>query len=1026
MEVDLRKVGSVAALGETLTRLKHRSGRSLSQLSNATASVGGGGLSRSTLNGYFKGRHLPQQGVGHEFRLLMRELGVCDDAELDAWWATVERLRRGHCDGGRPDNPYPGLRPFDTADTGRFFGRSALTDRLVQQVSVSRASGIPVMVVGPSGIGKSSLLRAGLVSRLSAEGWAPVLMTPGKRPCATLAAQLGQRLELDTDVRQLVAHASSEGADLVQGLTDGEGRDRRCVLIVDQFEEVFSDEVTDDERGLFFAAVRAMTRTAVVVLGLRADFYGHALRHPDLAVALQKSQLVVGPMLESELREAITEPAHMAGFQVEAGLVELLLREMAPSTAPHQVAAHEPGAMPLLSHALQATFEAAVAADTDKILTVQGYRSTGGIHHAVADTAEAAYAALATRGQQLARQVFLRLVHVGEGTADTRRVVDRDELVGQRSDAEAEELDDILDTLVACRLLSAGDRNVQISHEALLVAWPRLRSWLDDDRAGRRLHRRLTHAAREWRNNGRSIDDLYQGRTLTATLAWVAETGQDDLNPLEREFLEASIDKRDAEQESARKRVRRRYQITSAVVVMIVLVAATTIYAWRTQQAADHAAQAALSRDIAAKATRLRSTAPALAAQLAAVAYRSAATVEARSALLDSAANPIPARRHGPTGSTKLVAATSSLTAMASENGTIALARTGEPTVAGPPLRLGSSAVAVALSDDATMLAAVGANGTTHLWDVRDASAPRELATLAGPRGTVTSVAFSPNNRMLAAGDADGTVRLWHLGQHGGSPSPPAMLSGPEAAVTSVAFAPDSQTLAVGSKDGTVHRFDLSDASRPRPLPRLTGPSGEVFSVAISPDGRTLAAGTAKDRAVYLWDIADPHQPRSAGKLTGPTSWVTFIDFSPDGERLIAGSSDSKLWQWSLATRQPLNTLPHPGVITTALYIDNHTVMTLAEDGIIRTWTTTGSVLDDFGDTVYGVDFKPGGRIMAVGPGREDNAIHLVDITNPNAPTPIGVPLTTDASDSELSGPLVISPDGTLLAAGTGDGQVYL
>lgn len=494
MEVDPHEVTSVAGLGEALTHLKRRSGRSLSQLSGATAAAATGGLSRSTLNGYFKGRHLPQQGVGDGFRLLLRELGV-DDTELDAWWATVERLRRVTTTDARPGNPYPGLRSFETSDAGRFFGRNGLTDRLAEQVKVSVAAGNPVMVVGVSGAGKSSLLRAGLVPRLHAAGWTPLVMTAGKRPFTTLLARLG--LEPDSDV-----------GELEPGL--------RYALIGDQLEEAFSSDVSADERERFLTAVCSMARTMPVVLGLRADFYGHVLRHPELTAALQASQLVVGPMNDAELREAITEPARQAGFTVEDGLVELLLREVAPGQGRDHDAAHEQGTLPLLSHALQATFEAAVAEGGARTMTVRAYRSAGGIEHAVAETAENAFTALSPREQRLARQLFLRLVEAGSGTADTRRVADRDELFGQRCDAEFEELDDVVDTLVSCRLLTADDTSVQISHEALLTAWPRLRGWLDDGRAGRQVHRRLTHAARDWRNNGRSGDDLYQGRTLAS------------------------------------------------------------------------------------------------------------------------------------------------------------------------------------------------------------------------------------------------------------------------------------------------------------------------------------------------------------------------------------------------------------------------------------------------------------------------------------------------------------------------------
>ncbi|MEU3274455.1 hypothetical protein ABZ639_26735 [Saccharomonospora sp. NPDC006951] len=1001
MDVDPHDVNSVAALGEALSRLKRQAGKSLSQLSSATANAASGGLSRSTLNGYFKGRHLPQQGVGEGFRLLLRELGVAE-AELDAWWATVETLRGSSKGVGRPGNPYPGLRSFDTSDAARFFGRTALTDRLAEYVTSTEVR-TPCVVVGASGAGKSSLLRAGLVPRLIADGGTPVVLTAGKRPYRTLLSRLG--FEPETSPEDLARNCLS-------------------MLIVDQFEEVFSSEVPRDERDRFLTAVQALAAAgAQVVLGLRADFYGHALAHPGLATALQTAQVVVGPMREAELREAITMPAREAGFQVESGLVELLLREVAPGAGYGTDSAHEQGTLPLLSHALQATFDAVAASGSGRTLTVAAYRSTGGIDHAVADTAETAYTTFGPRGRKLARQLFLRLVDAGNGSADTRRIVDRAELFGRRADSEVEELDDLLDTLVTCRLLTADDATVQISHEALLAAWPRLRGWLDEGREGRRVHRKLTVAAGEWRDNGRDADELYQGRALASALALTAEDGWDDLNPLEREFLEASSDKRDREQATARRRVRRRYQLVSAALVMTVLVAATAIYAWRSRQAADEVALAGLSRDIAGKATRLRDTDPAVAAQLAAVAYRGAPTPEARSALLDAAAGPLPAR-HGPAGSAKLAATAQGLTAMASADGAVTLTGTGEPVPDNPAFRLEQPPTAIALSEDGTRLAVVDLEGETQVWEVADPERPRRMAALSGAPGAVASAAFSPGDSMLAVGGADGTVRLWH----GGPAGQPAEVTLPTRgdAVTGVAFAPGGGSLVAGSRDGAVYRFDVTEPTRPRSLPRLTGPSGEVFSVAVSPDGNTVAAGTSRDRAVYLWDVADPSRPRASGKLTGPASWVTYIDFSDDGQRLAAGSSDSNLWEWRLATSRPSRVLPHPAVVTTARYADDNTVLTVAEDGIARTWTTADSILTDFDDTIYTVAFDPGGRMLAVGPGAEDNAIHLLDVSDPDEPARLGTPLTLGGRDGELSGPIALSPDGGVVAAGSSEGEVWL
>nr|WP_225953728.1 WD40 repeat domain-containing protein [Kibdelosporangium phytohabitans] len=411
-----------------------------------------------------------------------------------------------------------------------------------------------------------------------------------------------------------------------------------------------------------------------------------------------------------------------------------------------------------------------------------------------------------------------------------------------------------------------------------------------------------------------------------------------------------------------------------------------------------------------------------MAAQLAAVAYRHAPTSEARSALLDSSALPFPARHLDQGSSTHVVAATPGILATGAHNGTVTLTRAGQDAPAGPPLTVGSRAAAITLRGDGTRLAVVGENGTVRVWNTSDLAAPAELATWAGPRGNVASVAFSPDGRTVAAGGADARIHLWDLTD----PARNTVLAGPQDAVTSVAFAPDGTTLAAGSRDRRVHRFTLTGPAGPVALPSVAGPKGQVFSVAISPDNRVLAAGTGSDRAVYLWDISEAANPKPLGTLTGPASWVTFIDFSPAGDRIIGGSSDRKLWEWDVATHGVRRTLPHPAVLTTAIYVDQHTVVTLAEDGITRSWPVPGPIVHGFDDTVFSASFLGPRRTLAIGPGSRDNRIHLIDATNPANPARVGTVTPGITNPGKLAGPTAANTDGTVLAAGTGSGDVHL
>ena len=327
--------------------------------------------------------------------------------------------------------PYRGLESFRSEDAPWFFGRAELIDTVVAALR-RRAGRGPLVVVGASGAGKSSLLRAGVMAALTVDGAMPALLTPGDRPLATL---------------------SEVGAGA-------------ALLVVDQFEEVFGPAVDEAERTEFVNALCALDMP--VAIALRADFYGRALEYAELARAAQEAQVVVGPMSDADLRSAVAEPARKAGVTIDDGLVEVLLADAHRSGA-------GAGLLPLLSHALLATWRRGQGVR----MTVADYREVGGIAGGVAQSAEEAFTQLSAQRQELVRRIFLRLVHVAPDLADTRRRVDRAELSAGADSIE------VLDLFVARRLLTVDEHAVEITHEALLTAWPLLRGWLEVDRAGR-------------------------------------------------------------------------------------------------------------------------------------------------------------------------------------------------------------------------------------------------------------------------------------------------------------------------------------------------------------------------------------------------------------------------------------------------------------------------------------------------------------------------------------------------------------
>ncbi len=377
------RVATQQDFGRELTRL--RGALTIREVARAS------GLPPSTVGDYFAGRHLPPAGQPGLADIL-RACGEIDPDRARQWAQALARARRPPGRRGaaaRP--PYRGLASFQPDDAPWFFGRTQITARLVT-LATEPGQRDPLVVVGPSGSGKSSLLRAGLIPALQ-QARAPdrpesadpasastrsadkparpvALFTPAADPLADLAAQLA------------VLDAQSPSPP---------GSPGTAIVVVDQFEAVFTDCADEDQREAFITAVCALAGRAVVVLALRSDFYDHALRYPPLSRALQDRQVVLGPMSRDEVRCAIVEPARLARLDVADGLVEVMLADLAPRTSAGQPgAAHEPGALPLLSHALLATWQHSKGGR----LTVADYQATGGIAQAIAKTAEDVYAGL--------------------------------------------------------------------------------------------------------------------------------------------------------------------------------------------------------------------------------------------------------------------------------------------------------------------------------------------------------------------------------------------------------------------------------------------------------------------------------------------------------------------------------------------------------------------------------------------------------------------------------------------------------
>ncbi|MEV4033734.1 nSTAND1 domain-containing NTPase [Streptomyces umbrinus] len=823
-----------------------------------------------------------------------------------AWWearwrqAVEEAAGAGAEDGDTAaESPYRGLARFETGDSGRFFGREQLTADLLDLLRRRRFAA----VFGPSGNGKSSLLRAGLIPALqhtqerALRPAAIRILTPGERPARTHAPLL-----TPTD-------PGSGGAD--------------TFVIVDQFEEVFTLCHDAAERTRFIdllLTARESESRLRVLLAVRGDFYGRCADHRGLADALRDANLLVGAMSRAELRDAVVKPAAAAGLTVERTLTARLVNEVADA----------PGGLPLLSHVLMETWRRR----RSKTLTLAGYEAAGALGGAIAKTAEDVYNRFTQQEAAAARRILLRLVAPGEGTLDTRRPAQRTEVetIGRPETAQA------LEALVRARLLTFDDDAVEIAHETLLTAWPRLRGWIEDDRERLRAHRKLTEAAHTWRDLGRERDALYRGSRLATARDHFGAPHRDDLTELEHAFLTASSAAHEQALRAAARITRRLRALTATLSVLLVLAVIASLIAYQQQQAADAAQQVALSRQLAAQSAALTGTDPDLAALMAVHAYRMSPTSQAVESLYTAAAMPLEEtfrRLYRTPVATVVFSPDGDTVATSDVDGEVSLWDTGSGRLRSKLPAHNESVNVMAFSQDGRTLA-VTDRGTVRLWDTdsgRHHTSLRLRATVAGAESDVSvfSMALSPDGRTLATGNTDGTVRMWNT-QTGRHHTTLPRQTGPG---VFVAFSPDGHALATTSFDGAVRLWNADTGRLRRSLPGHTGP---VNAVAFSPDSRTLAlATTGRDSAMQLWDADTGRLRRS---LPGR---ATSVVFSPDGRTLATTSGDRTVRLWDADTGRLRRSLPgHSSMVIAVVFSpDSRTLTSSSDDGTLRMFDVT-------------------------------------------------------------------------------------
>jgi WD40 repeat protein len=971
------------------------------------------------------------------------------------WAATEARLtreeaatwRRGSGDAGSAGPrwirgcPYRGLRPFDESDAEVFYGRERVIAELIGKVAGQMSEKGILVVTGASGAGKSSLLRAGLIPALArglqlegSQFWPRVVITPTRNPVSELATHLAALSGLDAvAIRDALARRPGDAhmtvrqaimAATARNMPPGLMSAQRLLLVIDQFEQVFT--VTLEEAQAFITALCAAASSpvgsdqhppALVVIAVRGDFLDRCAAHPELAGSLGNRQFIVGPMTETELRLAITAPAEAAGLQIDPSLTGTILSDLRVAGDGNAA-----GVLPLLSQAMLLTWNNREGVR----LTSRGYGQSGGVSHAVQVSADGVYDSLPTRQQELAKHMFRFMVATSRDGRPTRRPLTRDSWHVENPWSDPRDVDAVLEAFADQRLILLDRGTAQIAHDALLSAWPRLRSWLEEDQANWALYAQLSDDVAAWDGNGRDPSFLYRGTQLAAFRQAAArwETSAErypSVTATQRTFLDIS------ERGAARGRRQRQVLAGTLVVLLIASVVGAFVAtaaaksANRQRDLANQQRNLAVSGQLAVRSEALDAADPVTASLLAAAAAHFDLTPQVRDSLLDVAAQPERAVLTAGSG-------LESVQAFSPDGRMLATASGGDIVLwdvvthhrIGRSLPDGSSIEMLAFGAGGGLLTSFDEHGTARIWNV---ASHREIGLPLKTAGKIAALGFAHGKAILAGvtGPDLDTVQFWDLTAHRQTGTP---VSTHGNSILSLTLSPDGTLLAAATQAGG-QVWEVASGTQ-LPSPARAGPA-EVDHVAFSPDGKILA--TVNGAGAVLSQTATGQQIGSVMRFQG--GMFPVVAFGPDGTMLATAGITGGAILWDLADHKQAGVFQTGAsqVDSLAFSPDGKTLATVDQAGQAQLWDTatwhqTGKPIVIGNDTSIAVNteaISPDSKILAIS---EDSGV--VELRDTATQRQLAVLTPAATGNSGLGGAITFSPDGKMLAVGNTNGTVQL